>query len=203
VSDALRAIVDRYRVRLDQPGPIRLPAGRADLPKLCRVLGMTRGAEVGVWKGGYSLEFCKAIPNLEWLAIDPWAPYADYREKKNDATLIAQAYEEARAKLAPYRCTLVKASSLDAAADVPDASLDVVYVDGNHEAPFVRHDLEAWTKKLKPGGLLCGHDYRVPPESKPFIQVKAAVDQYVSDREIAPWFIFAGDKTPSFMWSVT
>lgn len=202
VSDALRAIVDRYRVRLDQPGPIRLPAGRADLPKLCRELGMRRGAEVGVWKGAYSLEFCKAIQGLTWLAIDPWAPYAAYREKKNDAILIAQAYEEARAKLAPYQCTLVKSSSLQAAAEVRDGSLDVVYIDGNHEAPFVLEDLAAWTPKLKPGGLLCGHDYRVPPDSKPFIQVKAAVDRFVADREIAPWFIFAGDKTPSFMWAV-
>lgn len=200
MNTTLRAIADIYGVSLDAQSPIRLRAGRNDLPKLCQALGFTCGAEVGVWKGEYSLAFCRA--GLQWTCIDPWAPYADYREKKNDANLIAQAYHEARAKLAPYRCTLVKASSLDAAADIPDGSLDVVYIDGNHEAPFVRADLETWTKKLKPAGLLCGHDYRIPPESKPFIQVKAAVDQYVRDHAIQPWFIFAGDKTPSFMWTV-
>lgn len=202
MNATLQAIQKRYGVSLTGPYPIRLKAGRSDLPKLCRDLGVKRGAEIGVWKGAYSEEFCRALPGAEWLAIDPWAPYADYREKKNDAELIGQAYAEARGRLMPYGATLVKASSVDAAADVPDGSLDVVFIDGNHEAPFVRQDLETWTPKLRSQGLLCGHDYRVPPESKPFIQVKAAVDQYVSDHSIAPWFIFAGDRTPSFMWVV-
>lgn len=198
----LHVIQKRYGVSLNGPFPIHLKAGRSDLPKLCRELGVHRGAEIGVWKGAYSEEFCRAIPGVVWFAIDPWAPYADYREKKNDAGLIAKAYHEAIGRLAPYGTQLLKASSVDAAVDIPDESLDVVYIDGNHEAPFVRQDLETWTPKLRPGGLMSGHDYRVPPESKPFIQVKAAVDYYVSDRSIAPWFIFAGDSTPSWLWVV-
>lgn len=202
MSATLQAIQNRYGVSLDGPFPIRLKAGRSDLPKLCRDLGVRRGAEVGVWKGAYSEEFCRAIPGLAWMCVDPWEPYADYREKKNDATLIASAYEEARNRLAPYRCSFMRASSLEAAAQIEDGSLDVVFIDGNHEAEFVRQDIEAWTPKLRSGGIVSGHDYRVPPESKPFIQVKAAVDQYVSDHAIAPWFIFAGDSTPSFLWVV-
>lgn len=202
MNATLQAIQKRYGVSLDGPFPICLKAGRADLPVLCRELGVRRGAEVGVWKGAYSEAFCRAIPGVAWTCVDPWAPYADYREKKNDAALIADAYAEARQRLAPYRCTFLQASSVEAAAQIEDGSLDVVYIDGNHEAPFVRQDLEAWTPKLQPGGILSGHDYRVPPESKPFIQVKAAVDQYASDHAIAPWFIFAGDSTPSFLWVV-
>lgn len=202
MNATLQAIQKRYGVSLDGPFPIHLKAGRSDLPRLCHELGMKRGAEVGVWKGAYSEEFCRSMPGVEWLAIDPWAPYADYREKKNDAVLIADAYAEAKARLAPYSSTFMRMPSLEAASWIEDSSLDVCYIDGNHEAPFVRQDLETWTLKLRPGGLICGHDYRVPPESKPFIQVKAAVDQYVSDHAIAPWFIFAGDKTPSFMWVI-
>jgi hypothetical protein len=202
MNATLQAIQKRYGVSLDGPFPIRLKAGRSDLPKLCQSLGMRRGAEVGVWKGAYSEEFCRAMPGVEWTCIDPWAPYADYREKKNDAALIADAYAEARRRLTPYGCTFLQASSLEAAEQIAEGSLDVVYVDANHEAPFVRQDLEAWTRKLRPGGILAGHDYRVPPESKPFIQVKAAVDQYVKDAAIAPWFVLAGDRTPSFFWVV-
>lgn len=202
MNATLQAIQKRYGVSLDGPYPIRLKAKRSDLPVLCRNLGVRRGAEVGVWKGAYSEEFCRALPGVEWFAIDPWAPYADYREAKNDAELIASAYEEARVRLSRYDCRLIKESSLDASVLIDDGSLDVVYIDGNHEAPFVRQDLEMWAPKLRPGGILAGHDYRVPPPSKPFIQVKAAVDQYASDHAIAPWFIFAGDSTPSFMWVV-
>lgn len=202
MNATLQAIQKRYGISLDGPFPIRLKAGRSDLPRMCQSLGMKRGAEVGVWKGAYSEEFCRAMPGVSWTCVDPWAPYADYREKKNDAALIADAYAEARKRLAPYRCSFVQASSLVGAEQIEDGSLDVCYVDANHEAPFVRQDIETWTPKLRSGGLICGHDYRVPPESKPFIQVKAAVDQYVSDHAIAPWFIFAGDSTPSFMWVV-
>lgn len=201
-TTTLAAIQSRYGVRLEGAQPIGLRAGRSDLPRLCHALGMRRGAEVGVWKGAYSEEFCRAMPGVEWACIDPWAPYADYREKKNDAALIAAAYDEARSRLAPYRCTFIRASSLEAANQIEDGSLDVVYIDGNHEAPFVRQDLELWTRKVRPGGVLAGHDYRVPPESKPFIQVKAAVDQYVKDAWINPWFVLAGDRTPSFFWVV-
>jgi hypothetical protein len=199
-SVTLAAIQSRYGVSLEGPFPIHLPAGRSDLPALCRDLGVRRGVEVGVWKGAYSEEFCRAIPGVQWTCVDPWAPYADYREKKNDATLIANAYAEAMERLAHYDCAFLRSSSVEAAEAFPAGSLDVVYIDGNHEAPFVRQDLETWSSKLRPGGILAGHDYRVPPESKPFIQVKAAVDQYVSDLAIAPWFIFAGDRTPSFLW---
>lgn len=199
----LQAIADRYHVRLDQPSPIRLNAGRADLPRLCHSLGFTTGAEIGVWKGAYSEQFCKAMPGVAWHAIDTWAPYAAYRETKNDAALIHHAYAEARLRLAPFHCAMMRMSSLEAAEQIPDGSLDVIYIDGNHEASFVLEDLEAWTPKLRSSGILAGHDYRVPPKSKAFIQVKAAVDQYVAKHTIAPWFLFAGDKTPSFFWVIT
>lgn len=202
-AQTLQVIAERYRVRLDsvkQPIPVR--AGRGDLPKLCRALGMTRGAEIGVWKGAFSELWCQLMPGVEWYAVDTWAPYAEYREAKNDPVLIAQAQEIATERLAAFDCRLLQLSSVEAAEQIPDGSLDVVYIDGNHEAPFVQQDLEAWTPKLRPGGILAGHDYREPSESKPFIQVKAAVDLFTKTHHIKPWFTFAADKTPSFFWVI-
>lgn len=199
-DQALEAIADRYDVALDGPSPIALPAGRADLPHLCRALGFYRGAEVGVWKGAFSEAFCRAIPGVEWYAVDPWAPYAQYRERKNDAELIVTAYARAQKVLGPYGCEFMRMPSTQAARLLPDHFFDVVYLDGNHEAAFVRADLEAWTPKIRPGGLLCGHDYRVPPAEKAFIQVKPAVDAWVAEHRIAPWFVFSADRWPSFAW---
>lgn len=193
-------IAARFGVHLDGVSPVALPAGRDVLPGLCVALGFTSGAEVGVWKGAFSERFCQV--GLRWIAADPWAPYADYREKKNDAVLIESAYREAYRRLSPFACAMLRMTSREAAAQVPDRSLDIVYIDGNHEAAFVREDLELWSPKVRQGGLLAGHDYREPPAAKPFIQVKAAVDAYVSDHAIAPWFVLAGERTPSFLWVV-
>jgi SAM-dependent methyltransferase len=200
VSVTLSTIAQRYGVTVNGTNPITLKAGRDDLPALCQALGFKTGAEVGVWKGAYSQKFCEA--GLDWTAIDLWAPYAAYREKKNNAQAIGQAYREAQERLGKYACTFLKMTSEDAADFVPDRSLDICYIDGNHEAPFVTADLERWSQKVRPGGILAGHDYRVPPKEKQFIQVKQAVDAYVAEHQIAPWFVLAGDFTPSFFWVV-
>ena len=53
----------------------------------------------------------------------------------------------------------VRASSVEAASGVPDASLDAVYLDGDHAYEAVAADLAAWWPKLVPGGLMAGDDY--------------------------------------------
>ena len=199
MTETLQAIAARYRVTLTPPYPIALQASRKDLPSLCLALGHTTGAEVGVWKGEYSRAFCEAIPGLQWTCVDPWAPYAEYRDNKNQQDLIDHAFGKATAALRPYAVRFLRMYSEDAAPLVPDQSLDVVYLDGNHEAAFVRQDLALWTPKVRSGGLVAGHDYRVN-KHKPHIQVKDAVDRYTAEHGIAPWFIFAGDRTPSFLW---
>lgn len=201
MNTTLQAIVDRYRVKLDGRLPIELNASRNDLPNLCRELGMTKGAEVGVWKGSYSRAFCEAITNVEWTCVDPWAPYAAYRDNKNEQEKIEHAFAKAKAVLQPYNVRFLRMHSEDAAPLVPDRYLDVAYLDGNHEAAYVRQDLEMWAQKVRPHGLLAGHDYRIRTD-KPFIQVKKTVDRYVQEKAIAPWFIFTGDRTPSFLWVV-
>ena len=39
----------------------------------------------------------------------------------------------------------------------PD-SLDFVFIDGDHSTEAVTADIEAWLPKLKPDGVLAGHD---------------------------------------------
>ena len=51
-----------------------------------------------------------------------------------------------------------KMPSAEAAAQFGDGSLDMVFVDGDHTKAGVLADLTLWRPKLRPGGLLCGHD---------------------------------------------
>jgi hypothetical protein len=176
-------------------------AGRVDLIRAWADAGYRRGAEVGVWAGGFSERICQGIKGVSLLAVDSWRPYAAYRERKNTHEATDQAYRDALDRLKPYDCTLVRQASVDAATEVPDRSLDFVYIDANHEAEYVTADLTSWWPKVRAGGMLAGHDYRAV-DAKPFIQVKPAVDAFTAAQGIRPWFVFAAERSPSWGWVV-
>jgi SAM-dependent methyltransferase len=48
--------------------------------------------------------------------------------------------------------------SVDAAAAVPDRSCAFVFIDADHSYDSVRNDIRAWRNKVRPGGILAGHD---------------------------------------------
>jgi SAM-dependent methyltransferase len=56
--------------------------------------------------------------------------------------------------------------SIAAAHSYADGSLDFVFLDNDHSAPHVLKELKAWWPKVKPGGVLAGHDINWPSVSK-------------------------------------
>lgn len=189
-------------VPVNGAGQIRLPdCGRGELVRVLARMGATTGAEIGVWEGKFSETICAGIPGLHLYAIDPWAPYAAYREVKNDKARLDEAHRQTCQRLAPFQATVMRMTSLQAAKKMPDRSLDFVYIDSNHEASHVDADLRAWAPKVRLGGVLAGHDYFSNPK-KPFIQVVPVVDAFTAERSISPWFVLAKDKSPSYAWEV-
>lgn len=177
-------------------------AGRGHLARLFAQLGFTTGAEIGVWEGHYSSDLCAANPQLRLTCVDPWQEYRFYNEAKNNQDRLDAAYRTAVERLRPFGCTILRMTSEQGASTVPDGSLDFVYVDANHGEAFVRQDLEAWTPKVRSGGVVAGHDYIVGIATKKHkhIEVRAAVDAFCAERSIAPIYVLAKDKTPSFFW---
>lgn len=53
----------------------------------------------------------------------------------------------------PHRLT-----SIQAAANWPEATVDMVFVDADHRFASVKEDIAAWLPKLRPGGTMAGHD---------------------------------------------
>jgi predicted O-methyltransferase YrrM len=51
-----------------------------------------------------------------------------------------------------------EARSLEAAAVVPEGSCALVFIDADHRYEAVRADIRAWIGKVRPGGILAGHD---------------------------------------------
>jgi hypothetical protein len=176
-------------------------AGRTELLRWFAARGFTSGAEVGVWKGGFSEAMCKALPGLHLRCVDAWGDDPTYHEAKQAASWVA-IRAQAERRLQPYGCVIDGRLSLTAAQSVPDRSLDFVYIDGNHGREAVYVDLEAWAPKVRVGGVVAGHDYRDFP-ARPLIQVKPAVDAFVRDHGIRDWAVLTRERNPSFYWVVS
>ena len=54
---------------------------------------------------------------------------------------------------------LIISDSVAAAGLFPDGSLDWVHLDARHDCASVKADIEAWLRKIKPGGWLSGDDF--------------------------------------------
>lgn len=62
------------------------------------------------------------------------------------------------------------------------ASLDFVFIDADHTYEAVKEDILAWRPKMKPGGIMAGHDLSNPE----FPGVRKAVQECFGTYEIMP-----------------
>jgi hypothetical protein len=199
MPDTLTRIFIKYNLTGQKQSPIVLDIGREGLAALFAELGYTRGAEIGVQKALYSEVLCQIIPGLHLYAVDSWRVYDGYldcqKQEKFDA-----CREEALERLAPFDCEVIQDWSLEAAKQVLDGSLDFVYIDANHAFVDVVNDIDTWSKKVRPGGIISGHDYT---RRRRYIkcQVKQVVDCWTYTFNIRPLFIVTGDERPGNRFS--
>lgn len=175
-------------------------AGREDLAGLFRFLGYTRGAEIGVESGAYARVLLDANPNLRLACVDSWSPYRQYLDHLS-AEKLNGFYETARAVLRPYPgARLIRRASVDAAREFEDHSLDFVYIDANHVLPYVIEDLHTWSPKVRPGGIIAGHDYvrrKATRKSSAPCHVVEAVHAWTESYHITPLFILGAKGVTS------
>lgn len=175
--------------------PVQIPdVSRLDLVRWFRELDFRVGAEIGVAQGEFSKAICEVNPQVKLYGVDSWRPYSGYKDYVREDTFQTM-YDEAMRRLDPYikrdRYEVVEKFSQEALEDFEDGSLDFVYIDANHQDPFVTQDIIGWSKKVRPGGIVAGHDYvRVKRVSW---QVKDAIHKYTKDNNIQPWFVLGLD----------
>ena len=85
------------------------------------------------------------------------------------------------------RAVFLKRPAGDAAASFADESLAFLYVDGDKDA--VLADLRAFYGKVRPGGVVAGHDWNQG-------RVRAAVEAFVATLAATPRVHATGDQVP-------
>ena len=199
--NTLDYILGRYSISSNEKLPIEIPnAGRKDLAKLFHKLDFKVGVEVGVERGRYLYRLCRFNPQVKIYGVDSWKVYNDYPDQ-SEQKVFDMFYKEAKEQLARFpNCELIRASSMEAVKQFEDESLDFVYIDANHEDPYVTEDIVEWSKKVRTGGIVSGHDYyRNKRRTQPF-RVIEATHKYTEDNNIKPWFVLGlNEKVPGLL----
>ena len=136
---------------------------RIDLGHILEKEKMRHGAELGVQRGLFSAKTLKAWPSCrEYLLVDLWAPQENYLDGANrDQETQNSLYQETlnNTKEWKKKIRVCRNYTTVCANIVPDGSLDYVYVDARHDFKGVYEDVSTWWPKLRPGGIMAGHDY--------------------------------------------
>jgi len=183
----LNYLKQKFRLSYDTPQPIVLRGvGRhSQIKELFSELGYLKGAEIGTKDGNYAKELCLALPQLKLYCIDPWQTYSDYKETwSQDQNLMDTVFEKAKQRLSKFNCEIIRKKSHEAVKSFTANSLDFVFIDANHEYDFVLEDITLWTNIVRTNGIIFGHDYTTDHPG-----VIQAVQDYVNQNKINPWFI--------------
>lgn len=190
--------------------PANIPdCSRNDLPQFFLDQGYKVGVEVGVYKGEYLEVLAKS--GLKLYGVDPWREYGDFTHSRGQKRLDEQ-FEHTERLVAKYpNCSLIRKTSMEAVEDFEDNSIDFVYIDANHGLRYIVEDLWEWSKKVRSGGVISGHDYALTKDAKDrySYHVKYGVDAFVQARGIENFWVLGSrfdvpgevrDKCRSFMW---
>lgn len=201
--NALEYIIDKWNVDISAPSPIRIPINthRVELAKMFHELAFTCGAEVGTGYGGYATILCSNNKHAAIYCIDPWEAYKDFSLYGSDEKM-DHNYHKTLDRLQHYKnVRIIRKYSMEALDDFEDGALDFVYIDANHTYDYVMEDMAGWSRKVRDGGIVAGHDYLEPPLIDDRIEVKEAVDEYTEAHNIEPWFVMGTpERSMSWLW---
>lgn len=187
-----------------------------------KVPSFKTGIEVGVQRGilaKKSMQIWKSCK--EYKLVDLWGKEEGYEEPGTDTAADKDAnLRQARRRMKGWVergiVEFFVMRSTDASKHLPDNHFDYIYLDARHDYCAVKEDIEHYWPKLRPGGILGGHDYidaqyaidklgpkedwskcedgSIHPEA-----VKGAVDEfrkqegdldvYTSDEDFPSWYV--------------
>lgn len=160
--------------------------------------------EVGSWMGRSTCymgeQIKKSSKNIKFYAVDTWAGSEEPQHKET----IQKLQNENLTLFDIFKFHLkgcgvddyvipLQTTSLGAASQFEDNSLDFVHIDASHDYDNVLADIRAWYPKVKPGGFITGDDYVVN-----WGGVIQAVKEYFTGKSVV--LLNRGDMTLNKVW---
>jgi predicted O-methyltransferase YrrM len=122
--------------------------------------------EIGVWQGRSSIYMAEALKEIgkpaKFYLVDSFDGgklLADIAATLEKPLLSILRDHIAAAGVVDQITAIIDKSSINASQQFADQSIDFAFIDADHDYASVRQDLTAWWPKIKPGGILAGHDY--------------------------------------------
>ena len=134
--------------------------------------GYKTGIEIGTAYGGCANHLLTECKLERLVCVDPYKYYPDmpglFDQSDYDRLKI-----QTQKRLNNYNgIKFIYDSSYDALLELMFDKVDFVFLDGLHTYEMVKWEIEHYSKLIRPGGALIGHDYDT------FKGVKKAVDEY-------------------------
>jgi predicted O-methyltransferase YrrM len=118
--------------------------------------------ELGVLRGAFAEHILRHCPSIErYYMLDPWRHLDDWNKpSNNDQPRFDEIYAQAMARtdFARERRIVLRGKTTEMIDEIPDESLDIAYVDGDHTLRGITIDLIRTYPKVRPGGILGGDD---------------------------------------------
>lgn len=141
--------------------------------------------EVGTWKGKsaafMAVEIANSKKNIKFYCVDVWQNTGDPNLliNKDPLSINGTIYNHFLENISPVINYInpVKKTSVEAALNFKNNSLDFVFIDASHTYEDVTKDLQVWFPKIKKEGTLAGHDFDWP-------SVKNAVHDFFKDKNL-------------------
>lgn len=153
----------------------------------------SRGAEIGVFEGGFSVEIQRILQPRDFHLVDLFhgmvasgnvnGQNLRMRDMATMPDILAAALPDA---------TIHRIDSIAWMESMDPMSLDWVYLDTNHDYGQTLAELEAAWFVVRNGGIIAGHDF-----SSAFPGVQQAVREFCENTGLS-YRVYDGDLLPSF-----
>jgi hypothetical protein len=145
--------------------------------------------EIGAWLGKSTaflgVEIINSQKPITLYVVDTWEGSPDEAKEMSVVTPM-EMYIQQHGSNAPYDqflknvapvlpvLNILKMSSEEASKKFESKTLDFVFIDADHSFKCINSDIINWLPKIKPGGVIGGHDFL-------YASVKKAVDLHFKD----------------------